>query len=218
MKKYGIMVATALGLLFVAASAGAQAPGGTMMQGFNVQALISEVSLFLPEESTRGMYGGRGGAAGQGAQGGQGAQSGMIRFPQLQFTRDQKLFLTKDQIAKLLPIFLALKDNPMPTPSKAKEAQASVDAILTVAQKAEYADFQKQMQKAIEDFRKQMSASGAMTGAGQSGGGGTDAQRQAGQGRSGGTGGAQMTALQRRQRQIDAFVKVLQDRQKQLGA
>ena len=207
MKKYVLVIVTGLGLLFSAALAGAQAPGGAMMQGFNVQTLVSQLSLYLPEESTKGMYAGRGG---QGTQSGQGAQGGARSFPQVQFTRDTKLFLTKDQIAKLIPILLALKENPMPAPTKAKEVQAGVDAILTVAQKAEYADFQKQMQKVIDEFRKQMSANSGSTGNGQGFSGG---QRG-----TGGTGGTQMTALQRRQRQIDAFIKVLQDRQKQLGA
>lgn len=185
--------------------------GGALSQGFNAQTLIVQLSLYLPEDSTRGMYGGFGGRGGQGGQGGQAAQ-GARRFPQIQFTRDPKLFLTKDQIAKLLPILLDLRENPMPTPSKAKEVQAGVDEILTVAQKAEYADFQRQVQKMIDDFRRQMAANGGSAGNGQGFGGGQGTQSQ------GGNGGTQMTPLQRRQRAIDSFVKVLQDRQKELGA
>jgi hypothetical protein len=217
MKKYALLLLTGLGLLVSAASAGAQAPGGAMSPGFNVQTLVAQLSLYLPEDSTRGMYGGR---VGQGGQAGQGAQAGQSarRFPQVQFTHDPKLFLTRDQIAKLIPILLGLKENPMPTPSKAKQVQASVDAILTVAQKAEYADFRAQMQKLIDEFRKQMSASGGNAGSGQGFGTGQDAQGQPGQARTGQGGGTQMTALQRRQREIDAFVQVLRNRQKQLGA
>jgi hypothetical protein len=223
MKRHAFVLLAGLALVVAAASAGAQTPGGAMTQGFNVQTLISQLSLYLPEDSTRGMYsgfGGRGQAGqaaqtGQGAQAGQGASAGARRFPQLQFTRDPKLFLTREQIAALLPILLDLKANPMPTPSKAKTVQASVDAVLTVAQKAEYADFQKQVQKMIADFRAQMAANGGSTGSGQFGGAAGNGQ---GQGGAGANGGAQMTPLQRRQRQVDAFVRVLQDRQKQLGA
>ena len=89
------------------------------------------------------------------------------------------------------------------------QVQADVDKILTVAQKAEYEDFRRQIQKRIEDFRKQMSANGSNMGNGQG---------QAGQSRSDQNNGTQMTPLQRRQRDLDGFIKVLQDRQKQLGA
>ncbi|MGA2976871.1 MAG: hypothetical protein ABSF77_16310 [Spirochaetia bacterium] len=227
------------GLLAAVTAAGAQAPGpgGSPIQGFSSQALISELSLYLPPESTQGMYsafGGRGGgAAGQTGQAGQGAQTGQAQgagsqaggrgFQQMQFTRDPKLFLTKDQITKLLPLLLSLRDNPMPTPSKAKQVQADVDAILTVAQKAEYAEFQKQMQKLIQQFRQQMSANGGSGGFAASGQAGQGSQgqgsAQAGQQGSGQSGGAsQLTPLQRRQRQLDAFIKVLQDRLKQISA
>ncbi len=214
MKRHAFVLLAGLALIVAAAPAGAQTPGGMMMQGFNVQTLITQLSLYLPEDSTRGMYAGRG----QGTQAGQGAPAGQAsaggrRFPQMQFTRDPKLFLTKEQIAALLPILLDLKANPMPTPSKARTVQASVDTVLTVAQKAEYADFQKQVQKMIADFRAQMAANGGAAGSGQSAGAAGNGQGGAGAG-----GGSQMAPLQRRQRQVDAFVQVLQDRQKQLGA
>ncbi len=194
MRKYGIVLMTAFGLLFAAVSAGAQAPGGALSQGFNAQTLIVQLSLYLPEDSTRGMYGGFGGRGGQGGQGGQAAQ-GARRFPQIQFTRDPKLFLTKDQIAKLLPILLGLRENPMPTPSKAKQVQAGVDEILTVAQKAEYADFQRQVQKMIQISAGRWPRTAEAPGNGQGFGGGQGTQSQ------GGNGGTQMTPLQRRQRQ-----------------
>jgi hypothetical protein len=102
-----------------------------------------------------------------------------------------------------------------------------VDALLSVAQKAEYADYQKQMQKAIEEIRKQFAASGASGAAnGQAGGasggfGGANGAQGAEAGQ-GGTqqrqGAAQLTPTQRAQRELDAFIKVLQDRQKQVGA
>jgi len=229
MKVYRVSLIVLVGLLVAGAVAFAQTPGATAQQGFTVETLISQLSLYLPEEATQGMLGGfgRGGAPGGGA-GATGAASGAGTgttaqgaarqgFAQaFQFTRDAKLYLTKDQINKLLPIFTGLKDNPMPTPSKAKTIQASVDAILTAAQKAEYAAYQKQMEKAIADMRKQFAASGASGAPGATGAGGfPGGADQAGQARTGqGGGAAQMTPLERRQREVDAFIKVLQDRLK----
>ena len=64
------------------------------------------------------------------------------------------------QITGLLPILTSLRDNPLPTPSRAKQVQASVDGILTDGQKAEWTDFQKKMQDLIAQFRQRMSANG----------------------------------------------------------
>jgi len=185
----------------------APAPGGTgpPPQGFTVQTLISRLSLFVPENLTQGGYqfGGRAsmtGGQGTGAQGSSGQGQGglaMQRAP-FQFTRDPTLFLTRDQVAKLLPIVQGLKANPMPSPSKARQVEASVDAILTVAQKAEWDQFQKAMDKFRQSLRQQASEGG---------------QQRMQQG-----GGPQLTQLQRRQRQVDGFLKALQDYQKQLGS
>ncbi len=212
----------------------APGPGMTPQQGFTVEALLSQISLYVPEEATQGLLGGRfGGAgagqagqgrtqAGQGGQSGQGAGAGQQSFRQLfQFTRDPKLYLTRDQIAKLIPILQGLRQNPLPTPSKAKQVQADVDAILSVAQKAEYEQYRQQMQKAIDQIRKQFAASGSgANAAGQGGGNGSGGQQgqggQAGQGQN--RQGAQLTPTERRQRELDAFIKMLQDRQKTLQA
>jgi hypothetical protein len=241
MKKQRIILALAVAGLIAGSAAWAQAPGpgGAPAQGFSVPVLISQLSLYLPPEATQGLGGfgrvggGQGGAQGTGAQAGGGQAGGQASgaqatrtqggqdFRQLfQFTRDPKLYLTKDQIAKLLPILQGLRENPILSPSKAKQVQASVDALLSVAQKAEYADYQKQMQKAIEEMRKQFAASGQGTGTGQAAGGGGGQEAAGGQGAAGQQrqgGGTQMTATQRAQRELDAFIKVLQDRQKQVS-
>jgi hypothetical protein len=199
MKRQRIVLITLAGLLAGAIAVGAQSSGadGTgAVQGFNVAMLIGKLSLYLPQDATSGMYGGRGGAAAG-------------RPQQLSFTRDPALFLTKDQIAKLLPILTALRENPLPSPSKAVQVQADVDGILTVAQKAEYEQFRKAMQDLIQRYRQQAAANAAGSG---SEGGGQNRQFQGGAQNS----GTQMTPLQRRQRQLDAFIKVLQSRQ-QLG-
>ena len=227
MKKQRIILALAVAGLIAGSAAWAQAPGpgGAPAQGFSVPVLISQLSLYLPPEATQGLGGfgraggGQGGAQGTGAQGTR-TQGGQDFRQLFQFTRDPKLYLTKDQIAKLLPILQGLRENPILTPSKAKQVQASVDALLSVAQKAEYADYQKQTQKAIEEMRKQFAASGQGTGSGQAAGGGGGQGADGGQGATGQQrqgGGTQMTATQRAQRELDAFIKVLQDRQKQVA-
>jgi len=176
------------GLLAAGMTAGAQGsgPGGAAPRGFSSQMLISQLSLYVPEEATRGMHAGFGGRpnapASDGAAPGRGS-------PQIQFTRDPKLFLTKAQITSLLPILHALRDNPLPAPGKAKQVQADVDSKLTAPQKAEWTE-----------FRQRMSADGTAT---QGQATGSQAQDDA---------APQTTLLQRRQKQLDAFIKVLQDR------
>ena len=112
------------GLLAYGTAAGAQAPGpaGSALRGFSSQILVAQLSLYLPEEATRGMYRGFGGRTnGPSAQEGQSAQGadGAGRLAPMQIPRDPRLFLTKEQIARLLPILIALRDNPLPTPARA---------------------------------------------------------------------------------------------------
>jgi hypothetical protein len=196
MKKYGFPLLVLAGVLGATVAVEAQSPGpggATPMQGFTSSALVAQLSLYLPPEATRGMFGGRGGG-----------QDGGVRS-QLAFTRDPKLYLTKDQIGRLVPILSSLRENPMPAPSRARQIRADVDGILTQGQKAEYEQFRKAMQDLIQRFRQQAAANG---GGGSAGPGTVDGQRPGQDGT-----GPQMTPLQRRQRQLDAFIKVMQDRQ-----
>ena len=168
-------------------------PGGTSgaavpRQGFSVPGLVAELSLFLPAEATRRPSGQQG-------------QSGQQRSA-FRFTRDPKLFLTRDQTAKLLSVLSALRDDPMPTPSRARQVQADIDAILTAEQKAEYTQFRK----ALEDLRQNFSRSGAQAQGGAAQG---DPTQQHGPAQDG---GVPLTTLERRQRQLDAFIRILQDR------
>jgi hypothetical protein len=190
----------ALAAVGAGGSAQAAGPGGTAVprQGFSVPGLVAELSLFLPAEATRGMYGGFGGRGGDQG-GGKPGPAGQQR-PAFQFTRDPKLFLTHDQTAKMLPILSALRDDPMPTPSRARQVQADIDAILTPAQKAEY----EQFRKALENLRQNFSRSGAQ---GQNGG--------AAQNRPAQNGGVPLTTLERRQRLLDAFITIMQDRMRE---
>jgi hypothetical protein len=210
-----------VGLLATAGTTFAQMTGGQLRAGFSVESLIGQISLYLPTEATQGMYsglgrGGSGGGAGQTAGQTQGtARPGAGGFRALfQFARDEKLFLTKDQLGKVLAVFVTLKASPMPTPSTAREIQASIDTILTAAQKAEFVDYQKQLQKAIDQLRQQYAANGGSGAGGQTGQSGQTSQT--GQQRSGAN--AASTPLERRQREVDQFIKVLEDRLKQVGA
>ena len=211
-------------LAAVGAGGFAQAAGnvGSLVtrQGFSVPGLIGELSLFLPPEATRGMYGGFGGRSGQGNDGqsgpagqqGQSVQSGQSvqQRPAFQFTRDPKLYLTHDQLAKLLPILSALRNDAMPTPSRARQVEADIDAILTAAQKAEY----EQFRKAVENLRQSFSRSGEGGQAGPAQGGTSE---RGGVTRNGPAqnGGVPLTTLERRQRQLDAFMEIIQDRMRE---
>jgi hypothetical protein len=239
MKRYVFVIALAAASLIAGSAAWAQFPNpGGAQQGFTVETLLNQISLYIPEDQVpataafgRGGQGGTGGQGTQGAQGsagtartGQAAGAGQNLRQLFQFKRDTKLYLTKDQIGKLIPVLQGLKDNPVPTPSKAKSIQASVDGILTVAQKAEYAEYQKQMQKALDEMRKQFQSQsgGTGTGAGAGATGGGTAQGGGFGGQGADANGQQRAAptqaqiIDRRKAELDAWIKVLQDRQKQL--
>ena len=207
---FSFVALAAVGAGGFAQAAGSGGTGGTAVarQGFSVPVLVAELSLFLPEEATRGMYGGLGGrgggqGGGQSGSAGQQGQSGQQR-PAFQFTRDPKLFLTRDQVANLLPILSALRDTPMPTPSRARQVQADIDAILTAAQKAEYVQFRK----ALENIRQSFSRSGEQAQGGATQGGTV-------QGGTAQNGGVPLTTLERRLRQLDAFIKIMQARERE---
>jgi hypothetical protein len=245
--RIGRIAVVSLGLVLACGAAlSAQAAGtATPAQGFTPQTLIMKLSLYLPEGAAGNAFFGAGqrdqGAAGSQTQGGgtqaqAGAQAGgqsaqRAQRQQLQFTRDEKLFVTKDQITKLLPILQALRENPMPSPTKAKKVETDVDAILTAAQKAEWDRFQKELEKFQQNAQRQ---------AGGNGGQGigaqaqnfqnmteqqrqdllnslTPEQRQAVQNRMQQGGQQQaLTPIQRRQRQLDEFIAALKNRLKEI--
>lgn len=242
----GLLLAMSAGAAFAQAG-GAASPA----QGFTPQMLIMKLSLYLPEDATRGAFfgagaggaaaGQRAGAGGTGAQaqGGAQAQAGAgqagaaggaqagagqagaggqgngARRQVLQFTRDQKLFLTKDQITRLLPILQGLRENPMPSPTKARKVESDVDAILTAAQKAEWAGFQKQLESFQQSAQRQGGAAGG-TGAAGSGAAGGSA---GGAGAQGGGNGAMAQQYQNFQNmtpeQRQAFIDNLPPDQRQ---
>lgn len=224
-------------------------PAAGEAQGFNSQTLVFELSLFLPQDALgkafgagtrgslgRGSPGGAAGGAGAfgaaggatSAGGGAGAQQG--RDPQRtspRFDRDPKLFLTKDQVDRLLPILKALRDNPMPSPSKARQIGADMETIITKAQKAEYEEWRKAMDRYRQELRQRFAASGGQGGLAQGGGapgqagGGASGQAGAAPGQAGARGPADASApktneLQRRQRLLDSFMTALAEYRKGL--
>lgn len=205
------------GLLFGGSAAFAQQIP-SLQGGFTVEKLLFELSVFMPQRQ-----GGSGGAGGPQAPAAQGAAPAQ-RGTQFRLTRDPALFLTGDQIAALLPIMKDLKASPFPTPSRAKTIQASVDGVLTKAQKAGWEKTMKDLEKA------QASAQGQSGGQGGQGGFRNFAtmtpeeqkqlldrlpedQRKAFQDRmKAAQADAKLTPEQRRVRQIDRFIQELEDR------
>jgi hypothetical protein len=247
--KRSLIICLAIAALLGASATGFAQTGGattgqTPVQGFSVETLIQELALFIPEDlatglaGARGFGGGAGGPQGAGQPGGAatqapagntaagktGAGQAAPQMPQLDFTRDTKLFLTKAQIAKILPIMTSLRENPLPTPTKAKKVQADIDAILTAAQKAEYATYQTALQKQMAAVQKLM---GGQNGQGQQQGTppqgtppagmgpGGDPNAAGGGAPGGGAGtttqaGKQMSQTEMRQNEIDQLIKALQ--------
>ncbi len=241
------LIKTALASMAFFAAAG-MASAQTAASGFNVQDLIVKLSLYLPEDVAPGarVFGAPPGGAGAQTQAGGGAQAPGPQAqgggaqnapagqgaaqprPQFQYARNEKVYLTRDQTSKLLPILQGLRENPLPSPTKAKKIESDVAAILTAAQKSEYDKYQKAMEK----FRQSLQQSGtARAGTGQDFRNMTDAQRQellnsltpeqrqqfqqrAAQGGQAGTGGAPISQTERRQRQLDEFITVLQNWEK----
>ena len=236
---------------------------GGAAQGFNSQTLVFELSLFLPQDALgrafgaggRGAYGnsgkggarpeagGAGGTTGGGGAAGGGAQ--VSRDRPARFVRNPRLFLTKAQVDSLLPVLVELRNNAMPSPSKARRIEAEIDTILTKAQKSEYADWRKAMESYLRELRQRFAASGG-PGASEAGGatpgsgggapggpgglgpegpgaGGTPpgasgglAGGRAGASGSMGSSSQAMNQLQRRQKLLDSFIAALEDYRKGL--
>jgi hypothetical protein len=200
-------------LLFTALlAAAAMAAAQTAEAGFNVQELIMRLSLYLPEDMAQPQ-----GTRTQNAQPPGAAEP----RPQLEYTRDPKLYLTRDQTSRLIPVLQGLRENPLPSPSKARKIESDVAAILTAAQKAEFVKYQK----ALEKLRQSPGpAGGAQVPNLQNM---TDAERQEfinslpedqrqrfQQRGQGGAGGARLSQTERRQRQVEEFIQVLQNWEK----
>ena len=219
MKRAVFFAVLAAGFLAGGASAFAQQPP-SITGGFSVEGLMFELSLFMPAGQGGGGAGGTGG----------GAPGGARQGSSFRITRDPALFLTADQVDRILPIMRDLKASPFPTPSRAKTIQAGVDEVLTKAQKAAWAKTQKDLEKAQSEAQGR---TGSQAG-GQGGGFRNfssmtpeqqkelldrlpEDQRRAFQDRvKAMEAEAKLTPAQRRARQIDRFIAQLEQRRAEL--
>jgi hypothetical protein len=186
--------ATAIGLLLIlAVFAGyAQAGAGSPGQGFSVSAMMTELSIFLPEGPV-------GAPRGNGRQG-PGRLSELRTL--LQSHRDPKLFFGLEQVNALLPLLQALYQNPFPTPAAARKLQATVEGLLTPAQRSVLDKFRRERDALIAQARQQ---------GGEAAGGPAQGPAQRG------SSGQQLTPLQRRQGMIEALIGMLNQRKKELA-
>ena len=181
-------------LLALAVSAGyAQNGAGSPGQGFSVPAMMSELAIFLPESP-----------AGPKEAGGEqvpGRPNGLRAL--MQSHRDPRLFFGLEQVNALLPLLQALYQNPFPTPPAARRLQATLDGLLTPAQRAALESFRRQRDALFARARQQAGAGEASPAPG------TAAQT--------GSPGRRLTPLQRRQAMIEALIGMLKQRKKELG-
>jgi len=199
-------------------------------RGFNAQEVTRELSLFLPEELSKKAIGGPGGpgAGGQPSEGTGGAaasdteqagtaQSGKRAAP-APFQRDEKLFLTKDQIGKVVPWLTSLKDNLDPRREpKAKEIQKGIVALLTDAQKAEYAAYTKAMDELMRKGGPGRGPGGQGGQPPEGPGGGPGGQGGPGMGPGGGPGAQPGNPEEQMRKDLDAFISLLKDYQVQIS-
>jgi hypothetical protein len=196
-------------LIFGAAAAGGQAAGGLFgaQSGFSVENVVSELDGFLPEGTyappgrlgraavvAQGGQGGQAGSAAAQQQGGQAGGQGAARLAAIMreiptFKRDPKLFLTAKQVDAVVPALQELRANPFPTPGKAKQVQAAIDAALTKQQRDAWAGYVKERDRAIEKIRQEFTAQRSAGGTGGQGGGGMVYGGQAAAGEPGGAAG-----------------------------
>jgi hypothetical protein len=175
-----------IGLLLVFAAFSGYSQAGSPEPGFSLPAMLAELAIFLPENST----------AAQPSAGEQGSSRPNGLRALLASHRDPRLFFGLAQVNALLPLLQALWQNPFPTPHAAKKLQATVDGLLTPAQKS-----------ALERFRRERDELIAR------------AAQQAGAGAGGPSpsSGQQPTPLLRRQAMIEGLIGLLNQRKKELA-
>jgi hypothetical protein len=121
----------------------------------------------------------------------------------MQSHRDPRLFLGLEQVNALLPLLQALYQNPFPTPAAARRLQATLDGLLTPAQRSALESLRRERDALIAQAHQQ-------AGAGE-GGSAPGAAAQTG------STGMQLTPLQHRQAMIEALIGMLKQRKKELG-
>jgi hypothetical protein len=155
-----VVVAAVSSAQAAAPSSSPNAPGSanTTVQGFTSTALVLELSILLPQEAMRrGPAQAAPGQAPPGQTAPRRAPTGGQLGPRGGLpARDPKLFLTKDQADRLAPVLRGLRENPMPSPAKARRIEAEVASILTADQKAEI----KRFRDAFAEARRRPAAEG----------------------------------------------------------
>jgi hypothetical protein len=136
-----------------------------------IPTLVSELSLYLPADLAAGILRPNAGAgalpaqgntrapapasgSGQGSRQGSGAGSAPGQGQEM-FARDAKLYFTKKQIDKLLPILQELLDKPETQATKGKKFRSDINGILTKAQKAEWTRYAEQARQGNMMIRRQ---------------------------------------------------------------
>jgi hypothetical protein len=186
-------------------------------QGFTSQALVLELSLLLPQDVLQ---------RGPAQPGPRKPPVGQAQAPRPNpIARDARFFLTRDQADRLVPILQGLRENPMPSPAKAKRIASEVDSILRADQKAEI----KRVREAFA-ARRRPAAAGPDQRQGPDIRSMSDEQRrefleslpaeqrqrleerlrQAGP-------SARQSPLERRQRQLDLFLEALKEYARRIG-
>jgi hypothetical protein len=177
-----------IGLLLASVAFYGYSQAGTPEPGFSVPAMIGELAIFLPESPT----------SAQQPEGQQAPSRPNGLRALVQSHRDPRLFFDLAQVDSLLPLLQALWQNPFPTPHAAKKLQATLDGLLTPAQRA-----------ALERFRRERDE--LIARAGQQAGGAGGSQQP-------GSAGRETTPLLRRQAMIEALIGRLKQRKKELAA
>ena len=232
------------GLLVAAGPAGAQASAGpAAARGFSSQLLIAQLSLYLPEEATRGMSGASARRArarvamAQAERGAVRAGSGSARrrragraerrggrgFPQIQFTRDP------DALPHEGPDHRSSSPSSSPfgiIPCRPRPRRSRCRRTWTPSSPP---GRRRSGRSSRRSCRRSSTSSASSMGANGSGADGRGYERPGERtarvrtaprrtAQAPAAAGPQVTLLQRRQRQLDAFIKVLQDRLKQVTA
>jgi hypothetical protein len=188
------MVGLLVGLL-AAFPLAAQAQGPSLLEGFTVEGTALMIAAFIPADLGPPGGGGapqaRGGvpqAPGGGGQGGavwtggaEAAGGGETRFRIVDLAiKDEKLYLTRGQVERLLPILQDMKQSVFPSPSKARKLQAAIDEVLTREQKAAWQKLVAEMDKARQSAQAQGGTGGERQDGERQDGERQDGERQGG--------------------------------------
>jgi len=206
MKIRGLTIVWTACALLAPMAVHAQQQPPAVTAGFNVETLAAELAQLLPGDVGIPGAGARAGArAGGGGQQARTASGGQGAAAALRVEKDPQLALTPEQVGKLIPVFEGLKANPMPSPAAARKIQASVDSILTGAQKEGIEQYRRTRGEMQKQFQARLQQAGGGQGSAAGGQNGTASGGAPGPAR------PQLTPLERRARIVDAFLAALRE-------